>query len=107
MLKTLRYDNIGSILNRIKWLKFVSEVNLKEIQIMLKTNTNIPFFKQYMLIENEIETIDKTLDYKNDRKKVCELLQDSINKLYEAISLVKLYGENFALQKLNVNIRMR
>lgn len=97
MFKTLRYDNIGSILNRIKWLKFVSEVNLKEIQIMLNTNTNNPCFKQYMLIENKIETIDKTLDYENDRKKVCELLQDSINKLYEAISLVKLYGENFAL----------
>ena len=97
MFKTLRYDNIGSILNRIKWLKFVSEVNLKEIQIMLNTNTSNPCFKQYMLIENKIETIDKTLDYENDRKKVCELLQDSINKLYEAISLVKLYGENFAL----------
>ena len=97
MFKTLRYDNIGSILSRIKWLKFVSEVNLKEIQIMLNINTNNPFFKQYMLIEKKIEKIDKTFDYKNDRKKICELLQDSINKLYEAISLVKLYGENFAL----------
>ncbi len=97
MFKTLRYDNIGSILNRIKWLKFVSEVNLKEILIMLNINTNNPFFKQYMFIEKRIETIDKTLDYENDRKKICELLQDSINKLFEAISLVKLYGENFAL----------
>ena len=96
MFKTLRYDNIGSILNRIKWLKFMSEVNIKEIQVELGINPNISSPQIYELIQKAIDVADVKTSSKK-RVWIGDLLQNTIEKLYEAISLIKLYGENYAL----------
>lgn len=102
MFKTLRYDNVGSILARIKWLKLMSEINVKEIQLELGVNLNVSFQKQLVLLQKAIESFDANPSEKEKSMKICRLLQSTIEKLYEAISLIKLYGENFVLSNYYV-----
>ena len=102
MFKTLRYDNVGSILARIKWLKLMSEINVKEIQLELGVNLNVSFQKQLVLLQKAIESFDANPSEKEKSMKICRLLQSTIEKLYEAISLIKLYGENFVLSNFYV-----
>ncbi len=97
MFKTLMYDNIGSILNRIKWLKFMSEINIKEIQLELGEYSNMTSLKMYEVIQLSINNLKRNPSNDKKCKKICGLLQSTIEKLYEAISLIKLYGENYAL----------
>ena len=97
MFKTLRYDNFGSVLTRIKWLKFMSEINLKEIQLELGENSLVSSQKQYELVRKAIDKFDANPSEKEKSMTICRLLQGTVEKLYEAISLIKLYGENFAL----------
>lgn len=97
MFKTLMYDNIGSILNRIKWLKFMSEINIKEIQLELGEYSNMTSLKMYEVIQLSINNFKRNPSNDKKCKKICGLLQSTIEKLYEAISLIKLYGENYAL----------
>ena len=97
MFKTLRYDNFGSVLTRIKWLKFMSEVNLKELQLELGESCSVSSQKQYELVQKAIDKFDANPSEKEKSTKICHLLQGTVEKLYEAISLIKLYGENFAL----------
>lgn len=102
MFKTLRYDNVGSILARIKWLKLMSEINVKEIQLEFGVNLNVSFQKQLVLLQKAIESFDANPSEKEKSMKICRLLQSTIEKLYEAISLIKLYGENFVLSNYYV-----
>lgn len=97
MFKTLMYDNIGSILNRIKWLKFMSEINIKEIQLELGEYSNMTCLRMYEVIQSSISNLKKNPSNYEKCKKICGLLQGTIEKLYEVISLIKLYGENYAL----------
>lgn len=102
MFHSLRFDNIGSILNRIKWLKFISDVNLRNLGFLLNVDSTGYYAKDLDKIESKIMNLDDSCKYIQEREKAYNIIHNAIDKLFEAINLIKLYGENFALTNFYV-----
>lgn len=102
MFHSLRFDNIGSILNRIKWLKFISDVNLRNLGFLLNVDSTGYYAKDLDKIESKIINLDDSCKYIQEREKAYNIIHNAIDKLFEAINLIKLYGENFALTNFYV-----
>lgn len=102
MFRSLRFDNIGSILNRIKWLKFISDVNLRNLGFLLNVDSTGYYAKDLDKIESKIMNLDDSCKYIQEREKAYNIIHNAIDKLFEAINLIKLYGENFALTNFYV-----
>lgn len=102
MFRSLKFDNIGSILNRIKWLKFISDVNLRNLGFLLNIDSTGYYAKDLDKIESKIMNLDDSCKYIQEREKAYNIIHNAIDKLFEAINLIKLYGENFALTNFYV-----
>lgn len=102
MFRSLRFDNICSILNRIKWLKFISDVNLRNLGFLLNVDSTGHYAKDLDEIESKIMNLDDSCKFIQEREEAYNIIHNAIDKLFEAINLIKLYGENFALTNFYV-----
>lgn len=102
MLNMISYDNIGSILNRIKWLKFITEINIRNLCYLLNIKVVGIYAKDLHGIKDSIKQKYVTKKDIPNIEKAYEYVYDGIEKLFEAIKLIKLYGENFALTNFYV-----
>lgn len=102
MFRSLRFDNICSILNRIKWLKFISDVNLRNLGFLLNVDSTGHYAKDLDEIESKIMNLDASCKFIQEREEAYNIIHNAIDKLFEAINLIKLYGENFALTNFYV-----
>lgn len=116
IFSTIRYENVPNIFNRLKLLKFKTEVNYKWLQLILKTTDDSNSFyvsgmeefvnKLKNIVEPKCQTFDpKTTapSEKIDEKNlIARLVSDSIFNLMEIIKFTKIYGETYLLTNIFV-----
>lgn len=116
---TVRYDIYNNIYNRIKLLKFKSEMNYRWLRALLCKNEIIEsaqfiadeesFYQSglkelsaicYMKIEKA--KLDNIQQNEKDKEQIAFLVRDSLFNLTEILRFVQLYGETFLLTNLFV-----
>lgn len=113
---TVRYENVSNIFNRLKLLKFKSEVNYKWLQLTFKISGDSDSFyvsdmgnfvkklqnevkPTWHTFDPEIKDTPKVIDNKN---LIARLVSDSIFNLMEIIKFTKIYGETYLLTNIFV-----
>lgn len=113
---TVHYENVPNIFNRLKLLKFKSEVNYKWLQLIFEINDESNSFyvsgmEEFVKeLKNKVKSSWQTSDPKTTEtsKKIDEinliakLVSDSIFNLMEIIKFTKIYGETYLLTNIFV-----
>ena len=108
IINIIRFDNVNSILNRIKLIIFLLDINIKNLAFMFDIKSIGQYAKEWNILTTKISELSSSYeesDNPDNAKKLLRVynnIQDSIVKLFEAINLIKLYGENFALTNFYV-----
>lgn len=111
---TVHYENVPNIYNRLKLLKFKSEVNYKWLQLIFKIADEAESF-DVSGMSDFVEKLDdkinkKKIDIYQENKDIgldakyltAKLVSDSIFNLMEIIKFTKIYGETYLLTNIFV-----
>lgn len=110
---TMKFEITSNIYNRIKFLKFKSEVNCSWLSSLLKLSSD----KERSFYASEIDELEKKLNKairdqdsrcvkfgedEQTKKNIAKLVADSIFNLMEVVKFTKIYGETYLLTNIFV-----
>ena len=105
MFDTIRYENVSNIYNRLKFLKFKSEVNYAWFLVLCDVNPN-PASTYVIETYNGTNELKKLIESAVSNPKnihtVSKVISDSIFNLMEILKFTKIYGETYLLTNLFV-----